>query len=328
MVKGGGTMSGNQKTSHKKGKQTILLKLRILLLGVQGEGGLLIRLLVYFLLIGIGFVYLYPLIYMGSYSLKSLDDLLNPLVNWIPTSLYLDNYETAGKVLKFVPTLLKTLYVTALPALVQTAVAALIGYGFGRFKFPLHRTLFALVLTTFIIPPQVLMIPRYVFFDALGIIGSIQSFLLPALFGQGLNSAIFILIFYQFFRMMPLALEEAAHLDGAGHLKIFIKIAMPLAVPAIIISFLFSFVWYWNETTLAATYFGNQLTTLPIELQRFTATYDKMNAGGDTSGAVDSINEGISMAGTMLTILPLLLVYFFTQRWFVEGIDRSGITGE
>src|SRR5690625_8006225 len=113
-------------TSNNKCKQSILIKLRFLLLGVQWEGGLLIRLLVYFLLIGIGFVYLYPLIYMGSYSLKSLDDLLNPLVNWIPTSLYLDNYETAGKVLKFVPTLLKTLYVTALPALVQTAVAALI----------------------------------------------------------------------------------------------------------------------------------------------------------------------------------------------------------
>lgn len=293
--------------------------------GVKGNDGFLYKLFIYGLLVGIGFVYLYPLLYMTSYSLKSLDDILNPLVNWLPTQLYLDNYEAAYSVLKFIPTLLETLYVTAIPAIVQTAVCAVIGYGFARFDFPFKRTMFVLVLSTFIIPPQVTVIPRYVFFNELGILGSIQSFLFPALLGQGINSAIFILIFYQFFKMLPKALEEAAQLDGAGFLRIFFTIALPMAGPAIIISFLFSFVWYWNETYLASIYFGNALTTLPLELQKFVATYQQMfPQEGDSS----EINEGIKMAGTVMTILPMLLVYLVTQRWFVEGVDRSGIAGE
>ncbi|MCA1319671.1 carbohydrate ABC transporter permease [Bacillus tianshenii] len=312
-------------TNRKKSIHPYATKLKKMTFGVKGNDGFLYKLFIYGLLVGIGFVYLYPLLYMTSYSLKSLDDILNPLVNWLPTQLYLDNYEAAYSVLKFIPTLLETLYVTAIPAIVQTAICAVIGYGFARFDFPFKRTMFVLVLSTFIIPPQVTVIPRYVFFNELGILGSIQSFLFPALLGQGINSAIFILIFYQFFKMLPKALEEAAQLDGAGFLRIFFTIALPMAGPAIIISFLFSFVWYWNETYLASIYFGNALTTLPLELQKFVATYQQMfPQEGDSS----EINEGIKMAGTVMTILPMLLVYLVTQRWFVEGVDRSGIAGE
>lgn len=312
-------------TNRKKSIHPYTTKLKKMTFGVKGNDGFLYKLFIYGLLVGIGFVYLYPLLYMTSYSLKSLDDILNPLVNWLPTQLYLDNYEAAYSVLKFIPTMLETLYVTAIPAIVQTAVCAVIGYGFARFDFPFKRTMFMLVLSTFIIPPQVTVIPRYVFFNELGILGSIQSFLFPALLGQGINSAIFILIFYQFFKMLPKALEEAAQLDGAGFLRIFFTIALPMAGPAIIISFLFSFVWYWNETYLASIYFGNALTTLPLELQKFVATYQQMfPQEGDSS----EINEGIKMAGTVMTILPMLLVYLVTQRWFVEGVDRSGIAGE
>lgn len=297
------------------------------LMGSRDREGILYKLLIYGLLIGIGFVYLYPLLYMIANSFKSLDDLLNPLVDWIPTQFYLGNYEKANQVLQFFPVLGETLYVTALPALLQTVMAAVIGYGFARFAFPGKKILFLLVLSTFVIPTQVTMIPRYVFFNELGVLGSILAFLLPALFGQGLNSAIFILLFYQFFKMLPKALDEAAQLDGAGHLRIFFTIAVPMALPVFIISFLFSFVWYWNETYLAAVYFGDQLTTLPLQLQKFVDAYQKMfpAAMGVTN---NHLNEGIKMAGTVLTILPLLLVYFIAQRWFVEGVDRSGIAGE
>ncbi|MBH0169268.1 carbohydrate ABC transporter permease [Fictibacillus sp. 18YEL24] len=296
--------------------------------GMQGTDGLLYKLLIYGLLVGIGFVYLYPLLYMGVYSFKSLDDLLNPLVNWIPTQFYTGNYEQANKVLNFFSTLMETLYVTVLPALAQTAVAAVVGYGLARFEFRGKKIMFVLVLATFIIPPQVTLIPRYIFFNELNILGSLSAFLLPATFGQGLNSAIFILIFYQFFRAVPKALEEAAQLDGAGHFRIFFTIALPMALPAIIISFLFSFVWYWNETYLAAIYFGDALTTLPLQLQKFVATYQQMFPAEMGVSGGNQLNEGIKMAGTVLSILPLLIVYFITQRWFVEGVDRSGITGE
>ncbi|WP_349305725.1 carbohydrate ABC transporter permease [Bacillus sp. FJAT-49711] len=303
------------------------LKTKKWLLGMRGNDGFLLKVLIYGLLIGIGFVYLYPLLHMGVYSIKNLDDILNPLVNWIPTQFYLGNYVKANQVLNFFPILLETLYVTVLPSVAQTAVAAVVGYGLARFTFRGKNILFVLVLTTFIIPPQVTLIPRYIFFNELNILGSLNAFMLPALSGQGINSAIFILIFYQFFRMMPKSLEEAAQIDGAGNLRIFFTIAIPMAVPAIIISFLFSFVWYWNETYLASIYFGNELTTLPLQLQKFVAAYQKMFPAG-MEGSANQINEGIRMAGTLLSILPLLVVYFITQRWFVEGVDRTGITGE
>ncbi|WP_425331169.1 carbohydrate ABC transporter permease [Jeotgalibacillus proteolyticus] len=302
-------------------------KLKRWMIGVKGNDGFLIRTLIYGLLIGIGFVYIYPVIFMTSFSFKSLEDLLNPLINWIPSALYMENFKQAFQVLNFFPTLLETLYVTILPAIAQTAVAAFIGYGFARFTFRLKNFLFILVMITFIIPPQVTLIPRYLVYSELNLLGNIQAFLLPATFGQGINSAIFILIFYQFFRSIPKTLEEAALLDGAGHLRIFFTIAIPMAVPAIIISFLFSFVWYWNETYLAAIFFGDQLTTLPLELQKFAASYQRMfPAGMDESAS--RLNEGIRLAGTVLSILPLLVVYFIAQKWFVEGVDRSGITGE
>lgn len=302
-------------------------KLKKKLLGNNGDG-IVQYFAIYFLLILIGFVFLYPLFYMVTYSFMDRNDLVNPLVRWIPSKLFTGNYSEASKVLSLFPTLGKTIYVTALPAVMQTLSTSIIGYGLARFKIPGKKIIIMLVLATFIIPPQVTMIPQFLMYKNLKLIGSILAYVLPATFGQGLKSAIFILIFYQFFSMIPKSLEEASQLDGAGALKIFLVIAVPMAVPAYIISFLFSFVWYWNETTLAALYFGDSIKTLLLQLQNFTVIFEKMYPVAPNSATGKNINEAITMAGTLLNILPLLLVYFFTQKWFVESVDRSGITGE
>ena len=302
-------------------------KLKKLFLGIQGTDGLLVRILIYTLLVGIGFVYLFPIFSMISSSFQNLSDLLNSGVVWVPSSFYLGNYQSAFRVLNFWPVLWQTMLVAAVPALIQAFMASLIGYGFARFEFRGKKIMLALVLITFIVPPQVLVIPRYLLFHQLGILDSLIAYILPATFGQGLQSAIFILIFYQTFKTIPDALEEAAQLDGAGFFKIFYKIAIPMGSAAYIISFLFSFVWYWNETQLAAIYFGNQWTTLPLQLQRFSAQFNLMMSQAAGPANVN-INEGIEMAGTLLSILPLLVIYFVLQRWFVESVDRSGITGE
>lgn len=196
-------------------------KIKKKLLGQNGDG-ILNYIVIYFLLILIGFVFLYPLFYMITYSLMDQNDLVNPLIKWIPTKLYIGNYKEAISVLDFMPTFMKTLYVTVVPAIVQTVSASIIGYGFARFKIPGKNILLALVLATFIIPPQVTMIPQFLMYKNLKLIGSVLAYILPALFGQGIKSAIFILIFYQFFNMIPKSLEEAAQLDGAGALKIFL----------------------------------------------------------------------------------------------------------
>ena len=147
------------------------------------------------------------------------------------------------------------------------------------------------------------------------------------------NAPLFILIFYQFFIAIPASLEEAAEIDGARITTVFFKIAVPMAVPSIIVSLIFSMVWYWNETTLTALFLQTPgldsnfiFTTLPLELQNFTSSFEMIFPDG--AFTVTRVNEGVRMAGMIISILPMLVVYFILQRWFVEGVDRSGITGE
>jgi multiple sugar transport system permease protein len=147
---------------------------------------------------------------------------------------------------------------------------------------------------------------------------------LPALFGQGVNSAIFVLIFYQFFRMIPNSINEAAEIDGAGPYYIFFKIGIPLAVPAFITSFLFGLVWYWNETYISSLFLGSGYPNLQLRLANFVSEYTQMFS----SDELLRINEGVRLAATLLIILPMVIVYFAIQRWFVEGVDRTGVTGE
>lgn len=304
-------------------KKVNVQKVKRLFLGMRFTDGLLYKIIIYTLLVAIGFVYLYPILYMVSQSLMDLEDLLNPLVSWIPTKWYGRNLAMAYKVLDYFPTLGKTLLVTLVPALLQTAVSSVIGYGFAKFDFPLKKTFLVIILATFIIPPQVLMIPKYVLFHQFGLLDRPLGIILPAFLGQGLNSAIFIFIFYQFFRMIPKSLDEAAEIDGANNYYIFFRIAIPLATPSFITSFLFSFVWYWNETYMSSLILGNKFTTLLFKLSYFTAEFENL---AKETGV--NVNEGIRMAAMLFILLPVLLVYFFLQRYFVEGIDRTGITGE
>ncbi|MRR30309.1 carbohydrate ABC transporter permease, partial [bacterium] len=155
----------------------------------------------------------------------------------------------------------------------------------------------------------------------------IWSLLLPAIMGQGYRSAIFILIFYQTFLSLPKVLEEAARLDGASDLKVFFTIAVPAAVPSYIISVIFSVVWYWNETYLTVVFLEGGIQTLPMQLAKFVQAYEMLYPPGIVN-IFDRINEAVKLSGTFLNILPLLLMYFVLQKWFVESVERSGITGE
>lgn len=295
----------------------------------QGVGKLAV---IYGLLICIGFVYLYPLLYMIAKSLMQRADLLDSSVNWIPSTLYVKNYVDAFTSMKFVKTLGQSILIAGLPTLLNMVMCAIIGYGFARYEFPLKKVMMGILIFSFIIPPQITMMPNYLLYNDLGILNSLKAFLLPSLLGQGIKSQLYILIFFQFFRQIPQALIEAAKIDGCGHFKTFIRIAVPSAAPAILVVFLFSLVWYWNESYLTQLYvcgvLGNSdWNTLMVALKGFNDSYSQV--GGSVTGeAMGSLNEGIKMAATMLSILPVLLLYFVLQKQFVESVDRTGITGE
>lgn len=282
--------------------------------------------MIYGFVIVMGFVFVFPLLKMISMGFMTSEDLVNPLVNWLPYTFSLENYQRAIDVMGYGKSLWTTIYVSVLPAALQTFTCSLVGYGFARYKFKGQNILFGLVLATFIIPSQITMIPQYLMYKDLNLLGSINAYLLPAIFGQGFKSSIFILIFYNFYKQMPVSLIEAAEVDGGTQWNVFFNIAIPVAKPGFLISFLLSTVWYWNETYLGSLYFRGEIKTLPIQLQTFVDSFNKQAATAGQTGA--TANEAAQMAGTFLVIVPLLILYAFTQKWFVEGIDKSGITGE
>lgn len=302
-------------------------RIRGLLFGTGQSSGLLFKAILYALLITIGFVYLQPLLFMFINSIKSPDDLLNPMVQWVPTELYTGNYTRAYRVLDYPNTLLASILMSTVPSLLQTAVASIVGYGLARYRFWGKSLVFLLILSTFLLPPQNTIIPQMLNYRDLGLLGNPLALILPALFGQGFRSAIFILIFYQNFISLPKALEESARLDGASDLRIFLTIAIPSALPAFIVSFIFSVVWYWNETFMTVIFLGGGVTTLPMQLSRFAQAYENLYPAGVVN-IFDRLNEAVKLSGTFLNILPPLVLYFLLQRWFVESVEMTGLTGE
>ncbi|MFZ9704361.1 MAG: carbohydrate ABC transporter permease [Bacilli bacterium] len=293
-------------------------------LGKTLTDGWLFKVIIYLLLISFSYIYLYPLLFMLINSVKSVDDLINPGVRWIPTVLMWENYVRAFEVLNLPNSFFdSTIYVLKV-SVSATLSSALIGYGFARFDFPFKRLFFVIMLATFILPQQVTMVANVLIFRQLDIISTEWTMILPAISGQGINAAIYILIFYTFYRTIPGILIESAEVDGAKQFTIFTKIVLPLAIPSFVIVFLFSFVWYWNESFITGLYVGDK-ATLPLWLQAFRASYESIFPPG-TPGA--ELNEAILLAGNMLTILPLLLLYFFSQKLFTQSIDKTGITGE
>ena len=299
--------------------------------GSKDREGFLKQFLVYALLICIGFIYIYPILHMISSSLMNLDDLLDSSIKWLPSSFNLSNFEQAARSMDFWNSLWQSVVIAGVPTVCNLISCSITGYALARFDFPGKKIVMGIIILSFVLPSQVTMIPTYVLYSNLGILNSIWAFILPALFAQGFNAPIFILIFWQFFRQIPKVLIEASRIDGAGHFKSFFQIALPSAKPAFITVALFSFVWYWNESYLTKLYvhgvYGqSSWTTLVVQLDNFAANYSSYQQTA-TNGATN-LNESINMAGTLLSILPLMLLYFVLQRHFVESIDRTGITGE
>lgn len=307
-------------------------RFRKIMLGSNEKRGLLLNIVMYVLLIAIAFIFLYPVLYMLSTSLMPREDLLDAAAKWIPSTLSVKNYLDAIATLDYWNTLAKNLVIAIFPTLAQVVICSMAGYGLARFKFPLKNMWMVFLLLSFLLPPQVTMIPNYVLFGKLKLTGTIWAFILPAVLGMGFKSALFILIFYNFHRQVPQSLVEASEIDGASPLVAYFRIAIPLSAPAILVVVLFSFVWYWNETTLTQMYLGyastraQGYTTLLIELQKFQASYESVYNPWEASP--NKLNDAIRMAGTMLAIAPLMIMYLVLQKQFVESVDRAGITGE
>ena len=304
--------------------------------GTRDKNGLIKLLVIYGLLLCIGFIYLYPILHMITESFMTLSDLQDSSIHWIPSRFETSNYDQAVSLMDYWTSLWKSFVIAGVPTLCTLVSCSITGYGLARYKFRGRAVIIGIIILAFVLPRQVTMIPTYQLYKEMGLTNTIWSLVLPAGLAQGLNASIFIMIFWQFFRMVPQSLVEASKIDGAGPARSFFTIALPSALPAFITVGLFCFVWYWNESYLTSLYLrmkdANNLvpywTTLTIQLQNFTSN---ASSGSYTTTAASGANrqtETIKMAATLLTILPMMIIYFVLQRHFVESIDRTGITGE
>lgn len=324
-------MSASTNQSYMK-KRCSHFNVKHFLFGSREKNGFIKNFSIYALLIMIGFIFLYPILYMFITSIKSLPDLLDDTVKWIPRSLYLDNYKQALEVMRFKETALNSFVLAFASSACQVITACVTGYGFARYDFKFKPFWLIALFVTFTLPQQATMIPTYSLYKDMNLIGTMWPFIASSALGQGINAPIIVLIFYQFFKQLPKPLIEAAQLDGCGEIGIFFRIAIPTAAAGFIIGFIFSFVWYWNETYLTSIFISGtgmgqkkSISTLLLELEKFEASYKALYPEGAT--AVNRINESIRMAGTVLCVSPLLILYFIMQRFFVESVDRIGIKG-
>ena len=270
------------------------------------------------IIVGICYVILYPFLTKIINGFKSYDDLIDPTVEYFPRNPTLQYYIQVLKEMDYLKSFGNTLLISLVVAFLQTAVAAVVGYGFARFKFKGNKLLFAMVILMLIIPPQIILVPLFVRFKMfLGFINLIDTpwptFIMAAT-GTGFKNGLYIFLTRQFFINMPKELNEAAAIDGCGVYKTFFKIMLPSATTILTTVFLLSFSWQWTDTLYNGLFF--QDTNI------LSNAINKVGVGAPM--AVSGNQQNI---GALWVILPLAILYIFAQRAFVESIDNAGIVG-
>ena len=304
----------------------------------------LIKICRFLLLFGMCFLILQPILQKISVSFMAESDLYNPIVINIPLNFTNKNYITAAKITEYGKSLKNSLIVSFTIAIVQVAMCTIVGYGFARFKFPLKKLWFAFVFMMIIVPPQTFSSSLYLHFrywDVFGIIkaikgeginlqGSILPYYLMSATCMGLKNGLYIYLIRQFFRNIPIDLEEAAYVDGCGTFRTFVKIMLPEAKPIITSCFMFALVWQWTDGFYSKLFLGGKrlvstsLTGIVEGLGVYIMREQGASATAQTSVSTQ-LSNCILATGTILIVFPMIVVYLFAQRTFVESISSSGI---
>ncbi|MBW5445252.1 ABC transporter permease subunit [Cohnella sp. CFH 77786] len=292
------------------------------------------------LIAGLSFVILYPILRKIATAIKDRTDLYSPIVVWIPEHFSLDNFRKAIEIMSYWETLGNTFALSAMTTILTAMSCALAGYGFARLKFRGSGLLFGGVVLTILVPPTTILIPVYLNlkdFTLMGLVplltgksvnllNSYWPFILTSMTAISLKAGLYIFIFRQFFRGIPKEVEEAAYIDGAGVGKTFTRIMLPNALPAIITVLLFSFVWQWNDSFYTTTYLTSS-KVMSIQLSSLPYNLAILLTDGVNSRADPFYMSMVQDTGILLAILPLIIIYIFVQRYFVESIERTGIVG-
>lgn len=252
-----------------------------------------------------------PLIWVLSTSLKveGTEFVFPP--QWIPATFEWQNYVTAMTVVPFALYLRNTLFIVVVTTIGALTTGSLAAFAFARLRFRLRGVLFSLVLSTLMVPYVVTLIPTFIIFKDLNWVNTYWPLILPSWFGGG---AFNIFLLRQFFMTLPVELDEAARADGAGAFWIWWNIALPLSAPALATVAIFSVIFHWNDFLSPLIYLNSpSLFTLALGLQQFQSQYNTQFT--------------LLMAASVVMILPIIALFFFTQRYFLQGIALTGLAG-
>jgi multiple sugar transport system permease protein len=263
---------------------------------------------------GFGVVMLYPILWMFSSSVKPQAEIWTTVNNLIPSRVILDNYTEGWKGfgdITFATYYKNTIFLTVTRTVLQVFASAVIAFGFARIKFRGKKIWFSIMLMTLMLPAEVMRIPQYIIFHKLGWVPGFLPLIVPAIGG----SAFFIFMIMQFIRGIPVDMDEAAMIDGAGQYGIFRHVILPQLKPAIVTAAIFSFYWTWDD------FMGPLIYLTKPEM--YTVSLALRNYKDATAGT----NWGAIFAMLSLSLVPVFIVFIFFQRYIVEGISTTGLKG-
>lgn len=270
----------------------------------------------------IGYIVLYPLLYMISTAIKTEPDFLDVNHQWIPIQFTFENFKVAFSALDFIDSLKKTFLIQVLSAIVEVFTCSFVAYGFARFNFKAKRLASFILILSLLIPVQMYSLSLSVNYRMLNIFNTPLVYWLPSVFGVGIRSGMIIFIYQQFFIGLPKELEDAAYVDGAGPIKTFFRIALPSSSVVIVTVSVLSLIWHWNEYYLAELCFMDEVRPLSVAIGHLTARLAQIGIN-----SVHPLYTAAICAGCLLFIAIPLVFYMIIQRKFVRSIDRVGITG-
>lgn len=263
-------------------------------------------------LTGFSVVFIYPFVWLVSASFKPRGEVFDHKL--IPETFTLDNYVTVWQEAPLALWLANTLFVTVMAAVTVTFTSAMVAWGFSYFRFPGRTLLFGVVLATMMLPGAVTMIPTFLIWNSLGMTGTLTPLWAQNLFG----SAFYIFLLRQFFLGLPRELFEAAKIDGANNWTIFSRIALPLCKPAVVVTLLFEFQAAWTDLMRPLIYLRDSSTfTVPRGLK---ALLDQYGFGGEW-------HWEIVVTASVITTIPMIILFFFGQKHFVKGVATTGSKG-
>ncbi len=271
--------------------------------------------LLYVLMVGLGIVFMFPFFWTVSSSLKQVKELMTFPPTWLPETAQWQNYTYVLQKVPFMRWTWNSIYVVGLSTAGTVLSASIVAYSFARFRYRGRDIVFLITLGTMMLPAQVTLIPQFVLFHKLGWVETLRPLWVPHWFGGG---AFFIFLFRQFFMSLPRELDEAALIDGASYPRIFWNIILPLSGPVMATVAVLSFIAGWNDFVNPLIYVHTpDKYTLAVGLNYFRQLPDA--AGAPT--------QHLLMAASVMVILPVLIIFFMAQRYFVQGIVLSGIKG-